>query len=90
MLIFKISFEKKTHDDVEISRQLKTAKRNRTTEFVKKTVNDNCERQIRSRLKKKMTIRPFRVVTIVPLKLLQHESREPGRVLGRRVQPSEK
>ena len=39
MLIFKNSFEKK---NVEISRQLKTAKRNKTTEFVKK----NGERQL--------------------------------------------
>ena len=34
--------------------------------------------------------RPFRVVTIEQLQLLQGNSRQPGRVLGRRVQPSEK
>ena len=42
MLIFKISFEKKRRDDLEVSRQLKTAKRNRTTEFVEK----NGDRQL--------------------------------------------
>ena len=34
--------------------------------------------------------RPFRVVTIVQLQLLQSNSRELGRVLGRRDQPSGK
>ena len=34
--------------------------------------------------------RPFRVVTTVPLQSFQRESREQGRVLGRRVQPSRK
>ena len=34
--------------------------------------------------------RPFRVVTILQLQLLQSNSREPGRKLGRRDQPSAK
>ena len=38
----KNSLERKTREDVEISRQQKTAKRNRTTEFVEK----NGERQL--------------------------------------------
>ena len=78
--------ERKTRYNVEISRQLKTAKKTeqQNSETEKSRTKDNGE------LRKFIDLRPFRVVTIVPLQSLQSDSRESGRVLEIRVQPSGK
>ena len=86
MLIFKISLGKK--DTLRRRNFAKTENCKKTeqqkSETEKSGMKDNGE------LRKFIDLRPFRVVTIVPLKSLQSDSRESGRVLEIRVQPSGK